>query len=498
MVKCISLGEVNKSLLYIVLMSVSLVINQYIYGFTYIQCFYQMNIYKTFYLLIIDSEEKNENKFIRHRVFDPLFSYFGIIILSFFFIKKKIVEEFDNIPKLGEINNSDNNSDNSNNNRKSKKTLKLIYNKNKQYFYNLKGILFYIFILFLWVAEENLILIYVDIFQDLDFWFFELIFVSIIFAKNFVYKISSHQKLGMAISILVGSILKIYNISITFTAGPSTYYVENPRIIAVSLLYFLLIILRSYVHTKIKSFLDLKYISHRFLLISYGIAGTIICIFTGIFTSKVSCPKDNSFYEQVCKMKDAQNELYYDNWDSYYISGKNMLVRLIIIVFGLLTYFANKYYMTLIIKNYTPIHVIFSFPIQFFIEKTFLLIFSAIFFRDELFKKSNHVKKFLLDESGDIGSILGFLIYLEIIELNFCGFNFNLKKNIVERSKSDYMESVISQMIPLQDNFDDDSDDDDENSNENSNDNSNDNSNGNNIINDDESSTDKNNTINNA
>ena len=104
MVKCISLGEVNKSLLYIVLMSVSLVINQYIYGFTYIQCFYQMNIYKTFYLLIIDSEEKNENKFIRHRVFDPLFSYFGIIILSFFFIKKKIVDEFDNIPKLGEIN----------------------------------------------------------------------------------------------------------------------------------------------------------------------------------------------------------------------------------------------------------------------------------------------------------------------------------------------------------------------------------------------------------
>ena len=86
MVKCISLGEVNKSLLYIVLMSVSLVINQYIYGFTYIQCFYQMNIYKTFYLLIIDSEEKNENKFIRHRVFDPLFSYFGIIILSFYLI----------------------------------------------------------------------------------------------------------------------------------------------------------------------------------------------------------------------------------------------------------------------------------------------------------------------------------------------------------------------------------------------------------------------------
>ena len=111
----------------------------------------------------------------------------------------------------------------------------------------------------------------------------------------------------------------------------------------------------------------------------------------------------------------------------------------------------------LIIKYYTPIHVIFSFPVQFFIEKTFLLIFTAIFFNDDLFKENSQLEKFLLDESGDIASIIGFLIYLEMIELNFCGFNYNLKKNIVERSKSDYIESVLNEMAILQDN--DDSDD---------------------------------------
>ena len=123
--------------------------------------------------------------------------------------------------------------------------------------------------------------------------------------------------------------------------------------------------------------------------------------------------------------------MYYDHILNYYESWKNILVRLIVIVLGMITFFLHKFFYTLIIKRYTPIHVIFSFPIQFFIEKTFLLIFTAIFFINHLFAKENQLKKFLLDESGDIASIIGFLIYLEMIELNFWGFNYNLKKNII-------------------------------------------------------------------
>ena len=119
-----------------------------------------------------------------------------------------------------------------------------------------------------------------------------------------------------------------------------------------------------------------------------------------------------------------------------------MLVRLIVIILGAITFFFNKYYCIMIIKYYTPIHVIFSYPVQFFIEKTFLLIFTAIFFPDELFTKQNQLKKFLLNESGDIASILGLLIYLEMIELNFCGLNYNLKKNIIIRGKDEYKNSL--------------------------------------------------------
>ena len=61
-------------------------------------------------------------------------------------------------------------------------------------------------------------------------------------------------------------------------------------------------------------------------------------------------------------------------------------------------------------------HVIFSVPIRFLLEKTTSSLYT-------LSKKKNLVEtddkykigKFILDSSGDIVSIFGFLIYLEII-----------------------------------------------------------------------------------
>ena len=429
MAKIISLGAINKSLLFIILMSVSNVLNGYIYGFTYIDCFYPMNIYKSLYNWIIDS---NKTDFPRHRVFDPLFSYIGVLIISFFFIKDE--KEKDEDKENSEESKIRNNS-----------RYRLIFTKKKGYLKNIRGLLYYILIIFLWILEENLLLIYVDIFKDLDFWFFELICISIIYSKTFVQKIYSHQILGMAISIFVGSLLKIYSITLTFTSGEkNNFYSTNKGLISFVICYFALIILRSYVNTEIKVFLDLKYISQKILLISYGIAGSIMCFIMGIFTSNVSCSKELENY--VCYMT-YDGKYYYDNFFNYYESGKNFLVRLIIILLGLLTYFSSIYYCTLIIKTLTPIHVIFSFPIQFFIEKTFLLIFTAIFFIERLFNGENLSERFLADIFGDTASIIGFLIYLEIFELNFCGLNFNLKKNIMERSESEYSESLMQKGI---------------------------------------------------
>ena len=136
----------------------------------------------------------------------------------------------------------------------------------------------------------------------------------------------------MAISIIIGSLLKICSISVTLSSGSEEIFYNKYRwLISFVIIYFGLIILRSYVNTQIKIFFDLKYISQRILLTSYGIAGVIILGLTGLFTSNVPCSEKLRNY--VCNF-DYEGNLYYDNFDSYYESGKNMLVRLIAIFLG--------------------------------------------------------------------------------------------------------------------------------------------------------------------
>ena len=418
----ITFGGINKSLLYIILMAIFQVLNQYIYGFIYIECFYQMNIYQILYNAIIDS---NKTDFPHHRVFDPLFSYIGVVILSLFIPKEKNIK------------------DEHENNKESKLELDLIHEDTYNALETQNCMFVLIKVVILWVIEENLLLIFVDIFQDLDFSFFELIFISIIFSKKFFLKLYSHQIIGIALYFGVVAILNIYNLILSITSEQKeedkTFYERYPFLCFFSLFYLILIFIRSYVNTQLKILMDLKFVITRALLMSYGLIGLCMCLLAGIFTSCVPC--FDFIYNYVCKMNYGDN-MYYDHFLNYVESWKNMLVRLIVIILGAITFFFNKYYIIMIIKYYTPIHVIFSYPVQFFIEKTFLLIFTAIFFPDELFSRQNQLKKFLLNESGDIASILGLLIYLEMIELNFCGLNYNLKKNIIIRGKDEYKNSL--------------------------------------------------------
>ena len=47
-----------------------------------------------------------------------------------------------------------------------------------------------------------------------------------------------------------------------------------------------------------------------------------------------------------------------------------------------------------------------------------------------------------MDESGDIISIIGFLILFEIIELHFCKLDYDLSDNITNRANNEIMELV--------------------------------------------------------
>ena len=80
-------------------------------------------------------------------------------------------------------------------------------------------------------------------------------------------------------------------------------------------------------------------------------------------------------------------------------------------------------------------YVVFSIPIFYFIQKSILLI-NTLIWEHKCFENENNIIhiKFILDISGDFVSLIGFLIYLEIIIFGCCGLNYNINEEIASRS----------------------------------------------------------------
>ena len=225
--------------------------------------------------------------------------------------------------------------------------------------------------------------------------------------------------------------------------------------------YLLLITLRSYVNSKLKWYMDLKYISANKLLMIYGFLGTVICFITCLITTFGYCEETFSnkknFYDYICILNEDENnkskptKKYFDSFSLYF--GKFDFIEIIRIFFQILFYFSNKYCSICIIKFFTPVHLIISFPVYYFIQKIILIINTLIrngtFFNDTKFNFKT--EKFCLDVSGDITSFIGFLVYLEIIELNFCNLNYNLRRNIIKRGNKELFDDINDY-----DDFDDD------------------------------------------
>ena len=108
--------------------------------------------------------------------------------------------------------------------------------------------------------------------------------------------------------------------------------------------------------------------------------------------------------------------------------------------------FFSEYYDLLIIQYLTPVYIIFYSSLYYFIIEI-ISIFNNKIKNNYYFngRQKNDEKKFyifLLELSGNIISIFGFLIYLEIIELGFCKLNYNLRKYIEKRSVDDITQSI--------------------------------------------------------
>ena len=201
--------------------------------------------------------------------------------------------------------------------------------------------------------------------------------------------------------------------------------------------YFITMMVESCIVISIKKIMNLKYVPISKILILYGGFGTIFTAIFSLITTFISCGKRNDDiydeYDYLCLVVDNNGDRYIENYKVYFTKYilKDLLFDLLL--YSLLRGIFNGLYRLYLLKyvqNLSPVFKSFSYPLVFLSHKL-ILVFQV---------KSKEPMKFLnarffLDFSSDVTAIIGFLIYLEIIELNFCNLNKNLRKYIISRGK---------------------------------------------------------------
>lgn len=442
MSKYILFGNYNKNYKFILYAILFSLLNNFLTEINYYSAFKSLRLFPT-------DEQK---KFSQHSYIHKMFSYFGIFILSiaFYFYEKKSEK-----PKEITIKTPKNSFS------------ELIYdsNSNASQIYK-TSLSIILFILSLLIILDHVIDKYNCTLSHLDFWMLELIIISILnvkLTKNQIYK---HHIFVFYLNIfpILFKIVTIYLAYDDDTKKKDNKFEDeknNLRYIylvywyAIPIgifMYLIFITLRAYVYIKIKWFIDIKFISVNKLLIIYGFMGTLFYLIVCIISTLKECNEDSkkNIYDYICSI--YKNEIKDNNivvtkkyLESFSVYGDNaedfwdVLVEIIVIIIGMITTFFYRYNFMMIIKNLTPAHIIFLSPIYFFIFKI-VLVFGNLIIRifDKGTLMNNYTVEsikeiFALDILGDVFSFIGFLIYLEIIELNFCNLNFNLRKNITQR-----------------------------------------------------------------
>ena len=452
---CMSCGELNKNYKYILYTAIFAFFTNFIFGYTFND---NMEI-----LLFYKSREHINLSY--HIILHYIFRFIGILILSLIFYK---IEQKSAQKQTPTIKNEEESLDEL---ESSSSSIKLIYKDVKEDL-NLKinisplNIFIVLSIMVLQGILEDIF--YKSTLRALDFWMFELPLLSYLSSKEFKFKIYRHHKLAIFTNIFICAPYKIilliilifistdiFNKTNDYNFNVYKYYKGNLGLIPIGIIFYLIIMVsRSYAITKIKVFMDLKYISPNKILMIYGIIGILISIIVGTISTFIDCQTIGEVNLKICKINDG-NKSYFENFYLYFKtlnSDTELLLFELIFFVGIITNFFYMFYYILIIKKLTPIHSIFS-------NLTYSFLLQLVGYFYENLNKPQNQNQYNNDEDnkdtkgktdysflnliflGFITQIIvffGLLVYLEIIELNFCKLNENLRRYIIDRSIKDY------------------------------------------------------------
>ena len=326
----------------------------------------------------------------------------------------------------------------------------LIYNEGTTEFSNTKKELLIVCLSYC-ISIELIKILYLFKFDRIEIWTFEVLFVLYFMKKFFVINLYNHQKLAIIIILVPISILLITSNFLPYTNHKTTEeksedldaFEEIEGITGHKLYYFPLAIVMlisniflSYSRVKSKVLMDLRYLSPYLIIFLFGIFGSILLFIMLIIISIFKCSDAISDFCSVVDF-DNPNNLYMDNVIIYFQalkeSGYKMYIEIFLIIpLYLILKFLEFTCEIFVIYYFNPNYVLVRDNLYYGIIR---LIFVLV--NNEDYQDSISLTQFIILELSELLSILAYGIYLEIIELRFCGLDRYLKRNLIKRAEKE-------------------------------------------------------------
>ena len=278
-------------------------------------------------------------------------------------------------------------------------------------------------------------------FHDLDLWIFNIVFALLFLSIYFSIKHYNHQKYSLLFIFFTNFILII--IKTFYPKGNNVYTVTKNFFgsewfsIVIYLVFILNSLLISYARVLGKVLMEFKYISPYTIIGLIGIIGLSFVSVLIAISSTNECTGDKIYLCTIFDLNYNKNETsnYYDSINIYFKNlnynfknneSKFWTEVLLISPLNLFINFMQFYYEIILIYFLNPIYILISDSLYYGI----ISLLNFIFLKN---KNSENIIKFFLNLLSDLFAFFGYLIYVELIELNFFGLNKNLRRIIIER-----------------------------------------------------------------
>ena len=304
-----------------------------------------------------------------------------------------------------------------------KKKTHLIYNDLSKQDY--KKLYFHIFLVSFCFGfyEESLNILYSLGFQLLNYWTFETIFTFLLIRKFFEFAIYKHHKCSIYFIVITCSIFLLIASLLPETSGEeelNTYQYINKNLgsyyysIIIILFFILISFVFAFSRTFSKIFLQVKNLSRYTLIILIGINGLLISLISYIILYYTNI--ENSISQYFIDLNECDKDY------KFYLE-----IFLIYPIF-IFVKFMDIYFEILIIFYLNPIYALASNN----------LTYGSIKIASFISNNSASIIHFLFSELSEIFAIIGYIFFLEILELNFCGLSDNTRKNIKSKGQDEF------------------------------------------------------------